>query len=95
LIVEESLLLQQVEILKSLKSRIDDMIQAVVSASTTNYAEEADRYRRLELLLPSVINYCQELDKVLKKVDDLQRKKDDLRGRVLERQTDLPLWWNG
>jgi hypothetical protein len=93
LLPQENALLQEVENLKGLKSRVDDMIDQVIATPTADYAKEADRYQRLQLLLPSAIKYSQELDQTLKKLDVVQRKKADLRAKVLERQSAVPIWW--
>jgi hypothetical protein len=93
LLLQENVLLQRIENLKDLKSRIDDMIEEASAAPTTDYAQETDRYQRLELLLPPAVKYSQELEQTLKKLEAVQQKKEDLRAKVLERQSDLPIWW--
>jgi hypothetical protein len=93
LLLQENALLQQVEGLRDLKAGVDDMIEAVGTTPTADYAQEADRYERLQLLLPSAIKYSRELDQTLRKLEGVQQKKADLRAKVLERQSDVPIWW--
>ena len=93
LLLQENALLQQVESLKALKSEIDDMIEAASAGPTNNYAQETDRYQRIQLLLPPAIRYSQELDQTLKRLQAVQQKKETLREKVLGRQSALPIWW--
>jgi multidrug resistance efflux pump len=92
--LEENGIQQRVQSLKDLKSGIDDLIGQVTASSADSYALEADRYRQLQLLLPSAIKYCEELDQAQKRFDQLQQKKAELRSKILERQSSLPVWWS-
>ena len=91
--IQERTLQQQMQNLANLKSKVDDLIAQVGSAQTTDYAQEADRYRQLQLLLPSAIQYSEELDRRDKQTKEIQHKKDELKSAILNRQSTLPIWW--
>ena len=91
--IQERTLQQQMQNLANLKSKVDDLIAQVSSAQTTDYAQEADRYRQLQLLLPSAIQYSEELDRRDKQLTEIQHKKDELKSAILNRQSTLPIWW--
>jgi hypothetical protein len=78
---------------RDLKAQVDSLISQVGGASTTNYSQEVEKYRQLELFIPVALRYAQELEVFQKQLDDIRAKKEDLRARVLSRQGSLPLWW--
>ena len=91
--IQENGLRQEMQNLANLKSQIDSLITQVGNALTTNYAQEADRYRQLQLLLPSAIQYSHELEQRDKQITDIERRKDELKSQILDRQSTLPIWW--
>lgn len=91
--IQESRLRQEMENLSNLKSQIDSLIAQVGNATTTNYAQESDRYRQIQLLLPSAIQYSHELEQRDKQITDIERRKSELKSQILERQSTLPIWW--
>jgi hypothetical protein len=91
--IQENMLQQQIDALASAKSQVDALIAQVGGASTANYAQEADKYRQIQLLLPSAIQYSLDLDRRTKELTDVRRRKDALRATILDRQSALPGWW--
>lgn len=93
LIAQENSVQQQMDLLAGLKSQIDDLIGQVSAIPSEDYSQEADRYRQLELLLPSATKYSEELAQRQRQLRQLQQQKTELRSQILERQSDLPVWW--
>ncbi len=93
LTAQENALQQQIDNLNNLKSQVDGLIGQVAGMPSTNYSQEADKYRQLELLLPSATRYSQELDQRQRQLADVQRQKAELRSTILQRQSSLPIWW--
>lgn len=91
--MQEREIQQQMENLANLKSQIDSLIAQVGGTPTTNYTQEADRYRQLQLLLPSALQYSHELERRDKQLTDIRHQKDELKSKILERQSSLPIWW--
>ena len=90
---QEASLQQQMDSLSSAKSQVDDLISQVGGATTTNYAQEAEKYRQLQLLLPSAIQYSLDLAARDKQLTEVRRRKAELRDTILARQSALPVWW--
>ena len=90
---QQNFVQQQMDMLLGLKSQVDDLIARVSTIPSADYSQEADRYRRLELLLPSAARYSEELAQRQKQLQQLQQQKAELRSRILERRSDLPVWW--
>lgn len=90
---QETTLQQQMDALANVKSQVDGLISQVGGAPTANYAQEADRYRQLQLLLPSAIQYSLDLDRLDKQLAEVRKRKAELSAKVLERQSALPVWW--
>jgi prefoldin subunit 5 len=93
LTAQENVLQQQIDTLASLKSQVDGLMGQVANMPTTNYGQEADKYRQLELLLPSATRYSYELDQRQRQLTEIQRQKAELRSRILQRRSSLPIWW--
>jgi peptidoglycan hydrolase CwlO-like protein len=93
LTAQENMLQEQIDNLTNMKAQVDSLIGQVGDIPAVDYAQEADRYRQLELLLPSATRYTQELARRQKQLTELQQQKTDLRSRILERQSSLPIWW--
>lgn len=93
LTARESGLQQQINDLNTVLAQIQTAINQVNSLPATNYAEQADRYRQLELLLPSATRFSQEIYQRQTQLDEIQRQKLDLRSTILARRSDLPIWW--
>jgi hypothetical protein len=93
LAVQQNVLQGQIDSLVSLKSQIDGLIGQISSVPTDNYSQEADRYRQLELLLPSATRYSQELAQRTRQMEQIRGRKAELRSKILQRRSDLPVWW--
>jgi DNA repair exonuclease SbcCD ATPase subunit len=93
LTAQENALQQQIDNLANLKSQLDGLMGQVANMPTANYGQEADKYRQLELLLPSATRYSYELDQRQRQLADIQRQKAELRSRILQRRSVLPIWW--
>jgi hypothetical protein len=93
LTAQENSVQQQMDVLMGLKSGVDDLIGQVSTIPSEDYSQEADRYRQLELLLPSATRYSEELARRQKQLQQLQQQKATLRSQILERRSDLPVWW--
>lgn len=93
LTAQESALQQQIENLLNMRSQVDNLIGQVGSAPASSYGQEADRYRQLELLLPSATRYSQELEQRQRQLAEVQQQKAELRSKILQRQSALPIWW--
>jgi N-methylhydantoinase B/oxoprolinase/acetone carboxylase alpha subunit len=78
---------------REMKTQVDSLISQVGGASTTNYSQEVEKYRQLELFIPVALRYAQELEVFQRQLDEIRAKKEDIRARVLSRQSALPLWW--
>ena len=90
---QETALQQQMDALANMKSQVDGLISQVGGAPTTNYAQEADRYRQLQLLLPSAVQYSLDLDRLDKQLTEVRKRKAELSATILGRQSALPIWW--
>jgi chromosome segregation ATPase len=91
----ESRLQDQMDALSALKAQVDSLISQVAGSTTENYAQEAEKYRQLQLLLPSAIQYSVQLGDRARQLAEVERRKDELRSKILERQSALPVWWTG
>ena len=90
---QETALQQQMDALANMKSQVDGLISQVGGAPTTSYAQEADRYRQLQLLLPSAVQYSLDLDRLDKQLAEVRKRKAELSATILARQSALPVWW--
>ncbi len=90
---QENVVQQQMNSLAGAKSQVDSLIDQVGGTTTTNYAQEADKYRQLQLLLPSAIQYSLELDRRDRQLAEIRQRKEQLRTAILGRQNELPIWW--
>lgn len=90
---QEAALQQQMDALMSQKGQVDGLISQITGATTQNYAQEAERYRQLQLLLPSAIQYSSDLAQRERALTQVQAKKAELRAAILGRQSALPVWW--
>jgi uncharacterized phage infection (PIP) family protein YhgE len=90
---QEAALQQQINALLSQKDQVDGLISQITGQATQNYTQEAERYRQLQLLLPSAIQYSRDLADREKLLTQVQQRKAQLRAAILERQSSLPIWW--
>jgi len=90
---QENSLQQRIDNLVDLKSQVDRLIAQIGNSPSANYGQEAERYRQIGLLLPSAVQYSQEIDQLQKQLAEVQRHKEELRSAILARQTALPVWW--
>jgi hypothetical protein len=91
--VQENVFQQQINHLIDLKSQVDGLIAQIGSSPTTNYGQDAEKYRQIQLLLPSAIQYSQDIDQLQKQLAEVERHKEELRSTILARQSALPIWW--
>lgn len=84
---------EQIEGLNNVLVQIQALIDQVNALPTENYAQQADRYEQLQLLLPSAQKFSEEIAKREKQLDQIMKKKDELRSTILSRQSSLPIWW--
>lgn len=84
---------RQIDDLNGVLSQIQTVIGQVNSLPATDYAQQADRYQQLELLLPSATRFSRDISQRQRQLDEIQRRKAELRSTILARQSDLPIWW--
>ena len=83
----------QIAGLSGVLTQIQSLMDQINALPAENYAQQADKYEQLTLLLPSAQKFSQEIAKRQKQLDDITRKKDDLKSTILSRQSSLPIWW--
>ena len=84
---------EQIDGLNSVLTQIQTLIDQVSALPAETYAQQADRYEQLSLLLPSAQKFSQQIGQRQKRLDEVMRKKEDLRSTILARQSSLPIWW--
>ena len=83
----------QIDGLSNVLAQIQSTIDQINALPAENYAQQADKYEQLTLLLPSAQKFSQEIAKRQKQLDEITRKKEDLKSTILSRQSSLPIWW--
>jgi len=83
----------QIDGLSNVLTQIQSTIDQINALPAENYAQQADKYEQLTLLLPSAQKFSQEIAKRQKQLDEITRKKEDLKSTILSRQSSLPIWW--
>jgi len=83
----------QIDGLSNVLTQIQSTIDQINALPAENYAQQADKYEQLTLLLPSAQKFSQEIAKRQKQLDEITRKKEDLKSTILLRQSSLPIWW--
>jgi len=84
---------EQIDGLNGVLTQIQALIDQINALPAETYAQQADRYQELQLLLPSAQRFSQEIGQRQKRLDEVTRKIDDLKSAILARQSSLPIWW--
>ncbi len=89
----QSALQQQIDGLSSVLTQIQTLIDQVNALPADNFAQQADKYGELQLLLPSAEKFSQEISQRQRQLDKVTQQIDELRTAILARQSSLPIWW--
>jgi hypothetical protein len=81
------------EDLRSIKAQIDAIIEQIQGKRYTSYAQEADKYRQLEVLMPVAVRFSQDLEAKRSQIDQLVSKREAVKARLVEWRGTLPAWW--
>jgi len=84
---------EQIDGLNGVLTQIQALIDQINALPAETYAQQADRYQELQLLLPSAQRFSQEIGQRRKALDEVTRKIEDLKSAILARQSSLPIWW--
>ena len=84
---------EQIDGLNGVLTQIQALIDQINALPAETYAQRADRYEELTLLLPSAQRFSQEISQRQKRLDEVMRKIEDLKSTILSRQSSLPIWW--
>ena len=84
---------EQIDGLNGVLTQIQALIDQINALPAENYAQQADRYEELTLLLPSAQRFSQEIGQRQNRLDEVMRKIEDLKSTILARQSSLPIWW--
>ncbi len=84
---------EQIDGLNGVLTQIQALIDQINALPAETYAQQADRYEELTLLLPSAQRFSQEISQRQKRLDEVMRKIEDLKSTILSRQSSLPIWW--
>jgi ABC-type transporter Mla subunit MlaD len=79
--------------LNGVLTQIQALIDQINALPAETYAQQADRYEELTLLLPSAQRFSQEIGQRQNRLDEVMRKIEDLKSTILARQSSLPIWW--
>ncbi|HVN23738.1 MAG TPA: hypothetical protein VMT71_07185 [Syntrophorhabdales bacterium] len=83
----------QIDSVNSIKAQVNSIIDQVQSARAASFSQETDKYRQLEVLVPVVVRFSQDLENKQTQVNQLISRRDALKGRVLQWRGALPPWW--
>ncbi|MGD0661126.1 MAG: hypothetical protein ABSD38_23940 [Syntrophorhabdales bacterium] len=84
---------EQIDGLNGVLTQIQALIDQINALPAETYAQQADRYEELTLLLPSAQRFSQEIGQRQNRLDEVMRKIEDLKSTILARQSSLPIWW--
>jgi peptidoglycan hydrolase CwlO-like protein len=84
---------EQIDGLNGVLTQIQALIDQINALPAETYAQQADRYEELTLLLPSAQRFSQEISQRQKRLDEVMRKIEGLKSTILSRQSSLPIWW--
>jgi len=84
---------EQIDGLNGVLTQIQALIDQINALPAETYAQRADRYEELTLLLPSAQRFSQEIGQRQNRLDEVMRKIEDLKSTILARQSSLPIWW--
>ena len=83
----------QIEDLKSIKAQVNSIIDQVQSKRSPSFTQETDKYRQLEVLVPVVVRFSQDLENKQTQMNQLVSRRDAVKARVLQWRGSLPSWW--
>jgi predicted RNase H-like nuclease (RuvC/YqgF family) len=83
----------QMEDLKSIKAQVNSIIDQVQSKRSASFTQETDKYRQLEVLVPVVVRFSQDLENKQTQMNQLVSRRDAVKARVLQWRGTLPPWW--
>jgi predicted RNase H-like nuclease (RuvC/YqgF family) len=83
----------QMEDLKSIKAQMNSIIDQVQSKRSASFTQETDKYRQLEVLVPVVLRFSQDLENKQTQMTQLVSRRDAVKARVLQWRGTLPPWW--
>jgi cell division protein FtsB len=83
----------QMEDLKGIKAQVNSIIDQVQGKRSASFSQETDKYRQLEVLVPVVVRFSQDLENKQTQMNQLVSRKDAVKARVLQWRGTLPPWW--
>jgi predicted RNase H-like nuclease (RuvC/YqgF family) len=83
----------QIEDLKNIKAQVNSIIDQVQSKRSASFTQETDKYRQLEVLVPVVVRFSQDLENKQNQLNQLVSRRDAVKTRVLQWRGTLPPWW--
>jgi chromosome segregation ATPase len=83
----------QIDDLKSIKAQVNSIIDQVQAKRSTSFAQETDKYRQLEVLVPVAVRFSQDLETKQNQMNQLISRRDAVKAKVLQWRGTLPPWW--
>ena len=83
----------QIDDVKSIKTQVSSIIDQVQGKRSTSFTQETDKYRQLEVLVPVVVRFSQDLENKQTQMNQLVSRRDAVKARVLQWRGALPPWW--
>ena len=83
----------QIDDLKSIKAQVSSIIDQVQGKRSASFSQETDKYRQLEVLVPVVVRFSQDLENKQTQMNQLVSRRDAVKARVLQWRGTLPPWW--
>ena len=83
----------QIEDLKGIKAQVNSIIDQVQGKRSASFSQETDKYRQLEVLVPVVVRFSQDLENKQTQMNQLLSRRDAVKARVLQWRGTLPYWW--
>ena len=83
----------QIEDLKNIKVQVNSIIDQVQSKRSASFSQETDKYRQLEVLVPVVVRFSQDLENKQTQMNQLVSRREAVKAKVLQWRGTLPPWW--
>jgi hypothetical protein len=83
----------QIEDLKGIRAQVNSIIDQVQGKRSASFSQETDKYRQLEVLVPVVVRFSQDLENKQTQMNQLASRRDAVKARVLQWRGTLPPWW--
>ena len=83
----------QIDDLKSIKAQVNSIIDQVQAKRSTSFAQETDKYRQLEVLVPVAVRFSQDLETKQNQTNQLISRRDAVKAKGLQWRGTLPPWW--